>query len=757
MCRDPFRTVVDLRSALPSTFAPIPAASEAAFIARVEIRVLDPTTTIVTTPDSTHRKVGLGADDVLRLLDHWSRPGSTIVNPELDRSAEPLRDLLLSHGGLAPRSGHDTSAPVFTPATEEGALGELLLTGDPNLATALAARAALSGRAVSTAEWDPRAVVNRAYRTKELLVVMIRGPRDSDLVDLDRMCHDMRVPWVAAELTRSQIWLGPFVTPGVGASFEDAADRRAAAAFDRRTHRVLRTPSLTGDCGHEAHDVPGLLDAALDLLTDRRDGDVLHELTVSKGGGVGIMNHPVLPMPGSFTIHRAHSTDDLLDPVTGLVLRTRDIRHDDTVPPSLVTKQCDVADIRAVSPWANNILCQGSSFGDAEGAARAALGESVERYCGNILDTLPVTLGSYDELRRRGVPALDPDELVLYSPQQYATPGFPFVALTRQTRVHWVPGRSLTRGVEVLVPASMVYVNWYAAGYSSSPITNFCAFAGIAAGPDEDFAVMSGIEEVVERHATMAWWINGHPLPGVEVPPELDALWHGTDVTHQRSSLIHLDNNFDIPVVAAVVHDDTDRIVNVGFSARPTFSEAAAKAWTEALTLQEGSRDLLKMDGLHWGVMASGELNGRAFKPWRQDRRYLEDFRTDMRDCDDLMVQQQVYLDPRAGQRTSHLLEPPTRRAVRAIGSLPDRSAQTYRAAVERAGHEVIVVDLTTPDIASTGMSVVRVLVPGTIGNAPAAFPFLGRRRVQDLAVELGWRDSALDESDLNYFPLPHA
>ena len=42
-------------------------------------------------------------------------------------------------------------------------------------------------------------------------------------------------------------------------------------------------------------------------------------------------------------------------------------------------------------------------------------------------------------------------------------------------------------------------------------------------------------------------------------------------------------------------------------------------------------------------------------------------------------------------------------------------------------------------------------------GNAPAAFPFLGLGRVQELAVELGWRSTPLPEADLNYFPLPHA
>ena len=414
-------------------------------------------------------------------------------------------------------------------------------------------------------------------------------------------------------------------------------------------------------------------------------------------------------------------------------------------------RQADVADIRAVTSWANNVLCQGSAFDDAVSAQRAAVGESVERYCGNILDTLPVKHGSYAQLRRAGVPALDPRRLVLYSDRQYAAPGFPFVPLDADLPVHWVPGRSALSGHEVWVPASLVYVNWYSADVAAAPPTNFCAFAGIAAGPSLDFAVMSAIEEVVERHATMVWWLNGQPLSRVE-GVSAPAAAAGT-----RASFVHLDNEFGVPVAAAIVHDDHDSLVNVGFSARPDFASAASKALTEAYTLQEGSRDLLHADGLHWRVMTEGELNGRAFKPWRADRRYLDDFRTDMHDCDDLMVQQQVYLDPRAGELMRPLLEPVASRSLASVPRLAQRSRATMTAALERADIEPIVVDITTPDVASAGLAVVRVLTPGTIGNAPAAFPFLGHGRVQRIAVELGWRDEPLAESEVNLFPLPHA
>jgi ribosomal protein S12 methylthiotransferase accessory factor len=52
---------------------------------------------------------------------------------------------------------------------------------------------------------------------------------------------------------------------------------------------------------------------------------------------------------------------------------------------------------------------------------------------------------------------------------------------------------------------------------------------------------------------------------------------------------------------------------------------------------------------------------------------------------------------------------------------------------------------------------VVRVFVPGLIGNFCAAFPYQGKGRLRDAAVELGWRSAPLAEEEINVFPLPHA
>ncbi len=758
------------RSASP----PILASAQASTIG-AEIRPLEPERCVLSIEDR-HFTIDVPAEVAQTLLLLWRCGRGDLIGEDLARAAEPLRRLVVdavrptgAAGGTgeAAENGETVVGAVERPenngrpAPSRPGL-RAVMTGDQGMVRALTRRHRPEGSVLELPWEGARAAVNRAFELGLPLVIALRGAREDDLIDMDRICHDMRVPWIPVELGRGRLWVGPLVTPGVGASYEDAAARRLAAAREPRVHRLLRRFPPGGDQGPAPERLPALLDAGLDVLADACEsldssagpeaahGDVLHEI-VPGADGVEHLRHPVLPMPGRRTRYRDHSREHLIDERTGIVLRVREVDHHPRAPRSLMTRQADVADIRAVTPWANNILCQGSAFSDAAGARLAALGESVERYCGNVLDTLPVTWGSYDELRRRGLPVLDPRELVLYSEEQYAAPGFPFVPLSRDLRVHWVHGRWIADDSPVLVPASLVYVNWYSAGLAAAPPTNFCSFAGIAAGPDEAFAVRSALEEIIERHATMVWWLNAHPLPAVT------GLGGPVIEPPCRATYLNLDNEFGVPVAAAIVHDDDARLVNIGFSARPRFRQGAVKALTEAFTLQEGSRDLLRSDGLHWKVMAAGELNGRAFKPWRRDRRYLDDFRSDMHDCDDLMVQQQVYLDPRAGRAMSSLLEPSTHRDRATVPDIAGDPADHYRCALERHGIGAIVVDITTPDVASTGMRVVRVIAPGTVGNAPAAFPYLGRRRVQDLAVELGWRERALDEDRLNYFPLPHA
>ena len=94
----------------------------------------------------------------------------------------------------------------------------------------------------------------------------------------------------------------------------------------------------------------------------------------------------------------------------------------------------------------------------------------------------------------------------------------------------------------------------------------------------------AGIQEVIERHATMIWWANAQRLDALVPDERMAALWHGEPERRgQRAWLVHLDNEFDVPVVAGMVENTQDQIFAMGFAARPTVEAAAFKAWTEAL------------------------------------------------------------------------------------------------------------------------------------------------------------------------------
>ena len=723
-----------------------------------QIRALCGRRSLISTAQNRHFTVAAAPEALLDNLRSESPAAAQLLTVIAD-DAQAAENAQFNPATVTAHSS--TREPAAHPAQgagqAAGTSAPVVIAGEAELSAALQRAVSAAGVETCAGGEDIYRAVYQAFEHKAVLVWCAREADVRKLVDIDRLVHDFRLSWVPVDLRLGQLLFGPFTRCGEGANYEDFAQRAEAAALDLDVHRALSGPALNAELP-EVDRWGAQLDHIAQLLSAGLVPDKVWEYQRSQ-----VVSHTVLAMPDRDVHRPAHEPGELESALCGVITRFKDIVHQPQLPDSLVTVQSEAADLRRVSPWSNTRVCQGSSFNDYSAALLAARGEAAERYCCNILDTLEIRRGSYGELSRSGVPALAPEELVLYSPAQYAAPGFPFVELSRDLVVDWVPAADALTGQEIWVPASLVYVNWYTGARSGQPHTNFCAFAGIAAGPTADFATVNGIEEIIERHATMAWWLNRQPLPEVSAA----GLGDGSRLTKPlRAQLedgevdvryLHLENEFAVPVAAAVVRHHADQLVNIGFSARPDFIDAGQKALTEALTLQAGSRDLLDEHGAHWRAMDAGRLSARSYKPYRADRRYLDDFRADFRDVDDLMVQQQVFLDPRAYDMMSDLLAPSAQVQAESLPALPDRSLKSYLDRVDAAGYRVLTVDLTTPDIAACGLRVVRTLIPGTIGNAPAAFPFLGKDAVVNYPVRMGWSSQPKTEDQLNYAPMPHA
>jgi thiazole/oxazole-forming peptide maturase SagD family component len=615
-------------------------------------------------------------------------------------------------------------------------------------------------RAISIEELPDHLATQLASR--DVIVVAVQDyPAHDWLLRIDQICADAGVRWIPFRCETGKGFLGPAIEPGVWTDFRDVIDRRLTAELDANVataHRRVKPPPRNPFRPTEfiwmmavlATRVERWVAGAIDSDTACTELE-LDPLTMTT------THHVILPMPNRSRSRklRAGGPDAITDARSGIITKVRLQSPYEGMPSALRVCAVDVADMRRVLEWPNDRQAFGTSWVSDDAAQLCAAGEAVERYCGNWLSNdREVRTGSYDQLCRAGVRAVDPRTFVLYSEQQYHTRGFPFIPLTTDAECTWVEGFSLTKREAIWVPACLVYVMWHERQGSDEPRYCYPILAGIAAGDSLDHATISALEEVVERDITMAWWANAHPLPQLAPTPRIRALLQGADSTFE-CTIIHLDNEFDIPVIAAAIENLKTGAYSIGFAARPDTESAATKALAEAFMLQMTCRTLDSPTGVQQ-LHRIGLQNLRNLKPYRADRRYLDDYRQDFHDVLDLMCQQQIFLDPRAREHVAGWTRNLPERDWTTLPHVSGRSLEAYLQRVHAGGYEVIRVDLTTCDASAAGYSVVRVLMPGLVSNFPAAFPMWGLRRIQDEAVRLGWRERAAAEHALNIFPLAH-
>jgi YcaO cyclodehydratase, ATP-ad Mg2+-binding len=110
---------------------------------------------------------------------------------------------------------------------------------------------------------------------------------------------------------------------------------------------------------------------------------------------------------------------------------------------------------------------------------------------------------------------------------------------------------------------------------------------------------------------------------------------------------------------------------------------------------------------------------------------------------------------------TSHLFSVAQRvRAEVRLEELPRWDSPRPTAAIEslvsRLAARSYEVDLTTPDIASLGLRVVKVLIPELQPlHGVRRYPFLGGKRLYEVPVAMGYRSTAPTEAELNPYPHP--
>lgn len=422
--------------------------------------------------------------------------------------------------------------------------------------------------------------------------------------------------------------------------------------------------------------------------------------------------------------------DAAVSPLVGIVTRTVATTHT-TDEASLPNCAGELASSRRTL-GVETVDFGSGAHPDPARARAAALGEALERYSALFVPRERLRLST---ARSLGDTAVRPDRFALFHETQLSDPTFPFAAFTEDTRTTFVEGISLANGGTVHLPAELVYLGRPVT--SDRPI-GYSTSSGLACAPTFTEAVLAALLELAERDAVMLAWKCRLSLPLLdwsadETLASYDARYFAS--TGLPFTVLDGSMFLEVPIAIAVVRGrhDSRASLAVGAGAAGTIGEAWLKAVAEGFGVYRWLRQQ---------TIARPERQ-------RPDGDAIESF-------DEHML---FYACPEHAELASFLDASTERRPTDAVPRLEGTTPRSrLESLVERLAHHGLsayAVDVTSPDVASLGLSVARVVAPELCAlDVSHRARFLGGTRLSSVPYRAGLVPAPLRLSDLN--PLPH-
>ncbi len=567
----------------------------------------------------------------------------------------------------------------------------LLVVGGGPLADAarVALRAVLpSHRIVVASDADDTMVIAGSV----LVVGIADAARDAPLHRLNRATFARHIPYLPVRIAADAIRLGPLVAPGETACLLCTALREAANS-DAIPEEA--PPSVTAiDDGTRAAVAAQVVHGALAVIhreaTVARGRLGLFDTATHTWSWHPVLRHPRCPVCGDAPWQPTPPGDDPFAPFvsdeTGIVQAVIPVPtpHGEPSPPhvamAFLANTAYRDDWDAAPPGDRTTTGKGWT---PEAARRAALGEAVERYCA----TLSAPPGRFRIAPRADLdaPSLGPHAFGLYDAAQYADPAFPYRPATDATLLHWVEGFSLARQCPILVPAALVCL---------LPLDPLCqqTSSGLAEGVTYKAAALRALCEVIERDAFLRAWQAMRPAPRLD----LAAIGGETAriVAHYAARGIaltahDLTTQTGVPAVLARIHDPSGTPPHdlIGLGCDPDPARAVERALLEVVQGRTA----------RWEAIAATRRAPEIVRTHSDHALYYA-----LADHGDAFA----FLGTRPGPLPTFIGQP---------GDDASASLAAVATVLARAGHEAVIVDITTPDVRAAGMHVVRALVPGLI------------------------------------------
>lgn len=353
---------------------------------------------------------------------------------------------------------------------------------------------------------------------------------------------------------------------------------------------------------------------------------------------------------------------------------------------------------------------------DPKLAEAISIVESIERYSSCAWDDNELTWATESEL---GDKAISLDRWPKCSQIELSNPKCNNALPDTRIPLRWVKAWSLTQKKEVFVPAFLVYLNFPT--FSQSEMFSNPVSTGTAAHSSLRSAVLSGLEEVIERDSISLTWLQrlSHPRIHLDVNslrPEVAEYIRVGNAHGITTHIFDATSDFEIPVLYAVQTSEHNSELAQVVAATCGFDpqQSLAKLFRELASLRIALRMYKELPPKRRANDEAISVIGGAIENGQLTNRTRFDFLLNT-------------------TNRTHSLDDiaPNLNGIDPLDWAVDK--------LKERGAECIVVDLTTDEAIQAGYRVVKVLVPEAM---PLSFShysrYLAHPRLYDAPLAMG-------------------
>lgn len=362
-------------------------------------------------------------------------------------------------------------------------------------------------------------------------------------------------------------------------------------------------------------------------------------------------------------------------------------------------------------------------------ANTAAVAEAVERYCAAYVIPERTLLSSWEQL---GEDALHPQELPLFTKEQYGQWQFPYKPFNEKSNIRWVEADSVTTGRKKWVPAAVAWDSYQPQSDDEESIC-FGLMTGSAAGVTKEQAMIGGLLEIIERDAFMIMWYNSLSLPRLDIRNHPISEPFRALFDESRFELTIVDTTSDIGIPSSFgLLKTKDGKVSIGGSARMNMEDSVRKTLMEISQLFIGNKTQIYSKSL----------------PSLLPHQIV-----------DYGLRLPYYEQPFAYEELAFTTASPEVKLMDGLQATQETEAQRLDFLIKQLaaqGLEALCVDITTEDARELGLHVVKMIVPGTVQLPRSENERLTTsKRIYETPVRLGLREEAISPQDMNRSPHP--